>query len=215
MASLLERMNDEMASVVEGARRSLVQVHNGRRGTGAGTVWHADGLIVTNAHVVAGGRPVRVTLADGRTLPARTLASDPDRDLAALAVSASGLPTVTLGDSRALQAGQWVVAVGHPWGERGAATAGVVVGGGSERAEGPRREGPAEGRMEWVVVNLGLRPGNSGGPLVDVQGRLVGINTIMTGPDGGLAVPVHAVKAFLRGALGDGEPVPSPPVAVV
>lgn len=206
MSTILERLNADMASVAEEARRSLVQVHNGRRGAGAGTVWHSEGLIVTNAHVVSGGGPVWVTLADGRTLPARTLALDTRRDVAALAVSAAGLPAVALGDSRGLQPGQWVMAVGHPWGEKGAATAGVVVGGGVVGRRGHARVPPTEDPLDWVLVNLSLRPGNSGGPLVDAGGRMVGINTVMTSGETGMAVPVHAVKAFLTRVLAGGAP---------
>jgi serine protease Do len=191
---LLQQLNLEMSAVVENVRCSLVQITNGRRGAGAGTIWHADGLIVTNAHVV-GRRSLRVTLPDGRTLPVRLLARDASRDLAALAVDATGLPTSELGQSKQLQPGQWVLALGHPWGVAGAVTAGVVIG------VGPPPEMPLPQR-ELIQVGLRLRPGHSGGPLVDVHGRLVGINTMMAGPEVGLAVPVHVVKTFLRQALG-------------
>ncbi len=194
MSDLLQQLNLEMSAVVENVRRSLVQITNGRRGAGAGTIWHADGLIVTNAHVV-GRRSLRVTLPDGRTLPVRLLARDASRDLAALAVDATGLPTSELGQSKQLQPGQWVLALGHPWGVAGAVTAGVVIG------VGPPPEMPLPQR-ELIQVGLRLRPGHSGGPLVDVHGRLVGINTMMAGPEVGLAVPVHVVKTFLRQALG-------------
>jgi serine protease Do len=194
VSDLLQQLNLEMSAVVENVRCSLVQITNGRRGAGAGTIWHADGLIVTNAHVV-GRRSLRVTLPDGRTLPVRLLARDASRDLAALAVDATGLPTSELGQSKQLQPGQWVLALGHPWGVAGAVTAGVVIG------VGPPPEMPLPQR-ELIQVGLRLRPGHSGGPLVDVHGRLVGINTMMAGPEVGLAVPVHVVKTFLRQALG-------------
>jgi serine protease Do len=89
-----------------------------------------------------------------------------------------------------------VLALGHPWGVTDAATAGVVIGVGRDFPEIPRSD------REWIAVGLTLRPGHSGGPLVDVQGRLVGINTIMTGPKVGMAVPVHVAKSFLRQRLG-------------
>jgi serine protease Do len=177
------------------ARHSLVHVRNGRAGAGAGTIWHPDGLILTNAHV-AGRRHLEVTLPDGRILPARLLARDASRDVAALGVEARGLPAAELGDSLELRPGQWVLAVGHPWGVAGAATAGVVAGVGRRLPEMPRSDRP------WIAVSLHLRPGHSGGPLVDAAGRLVGINTMMAGPDVGLAVPVHEVKRFLREAVG-------------
>lgn len=192
---MLERLNADMARAVEQACRALVQIRNGRSGTGAGTIWHPDGLILTNAHV-AGRRGLQVTLPDGRSLPARVLAHDPDRDIAALDIEASDLPVIELGDSRRLRPGQWLLAVGHPWGVAGAATAGVVAGTGRNLPEMP-----LSGR-DWIAVSLHLRPGHSGGPLVDARGCLVGINTMMAGPDLGLAVPVHEAKAFLKEALG-------------
>ncbi|MDD3827456.1 MAG: trypsin-like peptidase domain-containing protein [Anaerolineae bacterium] len=195
MNDLLNRWNDDMARAVEQACQALVQIRNGRAGAGAGTIWHPDGLILTNAHV-ASRRGLQVTLPDGRTLPARVLARDAERDIAALAVEACGLPVIELGDSRGLRPGQWLLAVGHPWGVTGAATAGVVAGTGRHLPEMP-----LSGR-DWIAVSLHLRPGHSGGPLVDSQGRLVGINTMMAGPDLGLAVPVHEVKAFLKETLG-------------
>lgn len=187
-----------MDALVEKAGRGLVQVHNGR-GAGAGTIWHSEGLVLTNAHV-AGRGPLQVTLRGGATVPARLLASDTERDLAALAVEGGDLPAdlpiVELGESISLRPGQWVLALGHPFGVTGAATAGVVIGAGAPPVDGlPPRE-------DWIAVSLHLRPGYSGGPLVGAEGRLVGINTVMTGPDVGLAVPVHAVKEFLRRTLG-------------
>jgi len=189
VSDLLHQLNDELSGVADEARRSLVSISNGRRGAGAGTIWHPDGLILTNAHVVQLRSP-KVTLPDGRMTPARVLAHDKVLDLAALRVDAAHLPTIELGDSRGLQPGEWVLALGHPWGVAGAATAGVVIG------MGPPPEMAVPGR-ELLHVGLHLRPGHSGGPLVDTDGRLVGINTMMAGPDVGMAVPVHVVKDFL------------------
>jgi serine protease Do len=199
MSNLLQQLNDELSATVEKVRHSLVQIRNGRGGAGAGTIWHPDGLIVTNAHVIQQYPSPKVILPDETTLSVRLLAQDIDRDLAALAVDASGLPTIELGDSHQLSPGQWVLALGHPWGVLGAATAGVVI------AMGPPPEIPARG--ELIQVGLHLRPGHSGGPLVDINGRLVGINTMIAGPDVGLAVPIHVVKAFLREKLGSPQPV--------
>ncbi|MFN2223323.1 MAG: S1C family serine protease [Candidatus Promineifilaceae bacterium] len=199
MADLLAQINDQMAAVVEDARRCLVQVHNGRHGAGAGTILHADGLIVTNAHVVKRQSP-KVTLMDGRTLPARLLTYDEDLDLAAVAVEARELPTIELGRRGQLRPGQWVVALGHPWGVTGASTAGMVIDVGR----------PLDGlpyRGELIQVGLSLRPGHSGGPMVNGSGRLVGINTMISGPEVGLAVPIHCVKRFLKQNLGSGASV--------
>jgi serine protease Do len=194
MSTLLETLNEEMGQLALNAQRSLVHVTNGRHSGGAGTIWHPDGLIITNAHVVRDRSP-QVTLPDGTTRSARILAYDSNIDVAALSVEASHLPTINLGESRRLQPGQWVVALGHPWGVSGAATAGVVIGVGADLPEVPHSN------REWIAVSLHLRPGHSGGPLVDAQGRLVGINTMMVGLEVGMAVPVHVVKAFLKQAL--------------
>lgn len=179
-----------MGETVERARRSVVRVASGRRGAGAGTIWSAEGLIVTNAHVV-GRAKVRVSLPDGRELRAETLAVDRETDLALLEVDAGVIPAAIVGDSRSLRPGAWVYAVGHPWGVPAAATGGVVIGVGRGWTEVPAPE------REWLVVDVLLRPGNSGGPLVDAEGRVVGISTMMAGPEVGLGVPAHVVEEFV------------------
>ena len=203
MSTLLQELDTEMADVVDNVRRSLVQVGAGGRGVGAGTIWHSQGLIVTNAHVIGRGyrqhastQSLSVTLPDGSVRPARLLARNTNLDVAALMVEADGLNPIELGESESLRPGQWVVALGHPWGVAGSATGGVVIGSGSDLPEMP----PAG--SEWIAVGLPLRPGYSGGPLVDARGRLVGLNTMVVGPQVGMAVPVHLVKQFLREELG-------------
>jgi serine protease Do len=200
---MLQQLNDELAEVVEQVRHSLVRISNGSGGNGAGTIWHPQGLIVTNAHVVAehtGHRvavshALSVTLPDGRSLPAQVLAFDPERDLAALSVIADDLPTIELGESRPPEPGEWVMAVGHPWGVEGAVTGGIVIGMITGLPDFP------DNPHDWIAVGAHMRPGHSGGPLVDVHGRLVGINTMIAGPDVGFAIPLHAIKAFLKREL--------------
>lgn len=192
--SLLTQLNAALSDVIGGAQKSVVQIRDGRAGQGAGTIWHADGLIVTNAHV-ARRSPLEVVLPDGRTLSASVIARDDERDLAALAVEANGLPIIQPGDSRHLHAGQWVMAVGHPWGVLNAVTGGVVIGVGKQMPD------LNVFTQNWVVADLHLRPGNSGGPLIDTSGHLIGVNTLMTGPSVGAAVAVDVVKDFLKQAL--------------
>lgn len=198
MSVLLQQINHEMAAVIGEARKSLVRLRNGRKGSqesyGSGTILHPDGLIVTNAHVL-GRHPPEVELWDGRVGQARVLATDRARDLAILAVNINKLPIITLGDSRRVQPGHWVVALGHPWGVAGAVTAGMVIAVGK-----PLEQLPYQG--ELIQVGLQLRPGHSGGPMLDENGHLIGINTMISGPEVGLAVPVQATKQLLKNTLG-------------
>lgn len=195
MVSILERLSGEMADVADRVRRSLVEVHNGRHGSGAGSIWHADGLILTNAHVVSGG-PLQVALPDGSSIPATLIAHDGSVDLAALSVRcrrpAHHTPRRLEGPpSLAACAGH-----GPPLGSEGSRHGGCRY-----RAPGSPPGGPSFPGREWIAASLRLRPGHSDGPMMDAEGRLVGINTMITGPDVAMAVPVHVAKAFLRDKL--------------
>ena len=205
MASYFGELNAALADLGSSVSKGLVRVRSGHRGAGAGTIWHPDGLIVTAAHVLDGG-PYSVRLHDGVDAPATLLASDRQRDVAALTIQASGLPTVPLGDSRLLRAGQWVGGLGYPWGHGSRLIAGSVAGIDDLPPEFEQLPGHGQredSKRQWVIVNLRLRPGFSGGPLFDAGGRLVGINTVMTGPAIGAAVPVDAAKRFLAEVLPD------------
>lgn len=196
MGNLFQQLNADLADIVRDVQQSVVQVRASSRGVGAGSIWHPEGLIVTNAHVVRDGGSLEVALSDGRVLPARLLARDDDRDLAALSIVTDGLTTIVPGSSKRLHAGQWVFAVGHPWGVTNAATGGVVIRVGKGLPE-------MNVRGDYVVTDTHLRPGNSGGPLVDAAGRMVGVNTLITGWNVGVAVSVDSVKTFLKEALGE------------
>lgn len=200
----LQQLSNDLATVNERALQSLVQVRAGRRGIGAGTVVRSDGeaggLIVTNAHVVAGHRGGRtrgqdervdVRLADGRDALARVVAIDEAHDLAALYVDLPGLVPIPFAQKRQLVPGTMVMALGFPWGVSGGLTSGIVI------DMGAGEPALAAAGHDWLAASLHLRPGHSGGPMVDTSGQLVGINTLMTGPDVGIAVPVHLVAQFL------------------
>ena len=174
--------------VAERLRRSTVHVSSGGRGHGSGIIIESDGTIVTNAHVAQFGG-LNVTLWDGRSFPAEIAARDPRRDLAILRVPASDLPAAPLGDSNRLRAGELVIAIGNPLGFMGALTAGVVHAIGPLAGLGPRR---------WIQAGVRLAPGNSGGPLADASGNVVGVNTMVAGRLG-LAVPSNEVSRLLRG----------------
>jgi serine protease Do len=180
-------MNGE---IVERVRRSTVQVETpgDRPGTGSGVIAGPDAIVITNAHVVR-EETARVHLWDGRVVEARVVKKNPRRDLAELRIHVAGLPSLPFGDSDTLKPGHIVVAVGNPLGFQGAASAGVV------RAVGPVQ---GLGSHPWVQASVRLAPGNSGGPLADAHGHLVGINTMVLSRGGlGLAIPSRAVNEFI------------------
>ncbi len=193
IGTTLAHLNADLARLASRTRQSLVRVVNGGSGAGAGVVLHRRGLIVTNAHVVR-GRRVMVEDVGSRQLEAALIGLDRRLDLAALAVEADDLQPLEFGDSQRVQPGTWVMALGHPFGVLGGTSAGVAIGVGSDLPEAP-------GGREWLALSLQLRPGHSGGPTVDESGKLLGVNTMMAGPEVGLAVPAHVVKGFLKSVV--------------
>jgi serine protease Do len=173
--------------IAEQLRRSTVLVHSGGRGSGSGVVWSSDGMIITNAHVVRGSR-VSVQLWDGREFEASVHSRDPRRDLAQLRIAATSLPAANAADSSAVRPGELAIAIGNPMGFVGALATGVI------HAVGPLR---GLGRQSWVQADVRLAPGNSGGPLANALGQVVGINTMVVRGGLALAIPSNAVRDFL------------------
>lgn len=172
----------ELAAVAEKLRRSTVQVRSDRLSAGSGVIWNSDGLIITNAHVAPKER-ASVELNDGRVFEAVVTTKDSHRDLAALQVEATDLPAATIGNSDTLRVGELVMAVGNPLGIVGALTTGIIH---------------ATSSQKWVMADVRLLPGNSGGLLANAQGQVIGINTMIA--DGlALAVPSKVVERFLKG----------------
>jgi serine protease Do len=172
--------------IAEQLRRSTVLIHAGACGSGSGVIWSSEGVIVTNAHVVHGSN-VGVQLWDGREFDAAVTACDPRRDLAALRISANSLPAACPADSSQLRPGELAIAIGNPFGFVGALTTGVI------HAIGPLR---ALGAQTWVQASVRLAPGNSGGPLADAGGLVIGVNTMVAGRLA-LAIPSNAVRDFI------------------
>ena len=172
-------------------------------GVGSGFIIDASGLIVTSHHVVKGADSVTVTLQDGRKLEARVVGADPKTDLALLEVDAGGaLPVVEFGDSDRTRIGDWVVAVGNPFGLGGTVTAGIVSGRGRDIGSGPYDD--------YLQLDAPINRGNSGGPLFDRGGRVVGVNTAIFSPTGGnvgigFAVPVNVAGPVIESLRTDGK----------
>jgi serine protease Do len=177
----------DLTGLADALRRVTVEVLDAGGSLGSGVLWPA-GYIVTNAHVVR-GPGLTLRLVDGRHVRGRLLARDRVADLALIGVAGAGIPAATLADVGAARVGALVVAVGHPLGVRGAVTAGIV------HAIGPIVPGGAS----WIQADLRLAPGNSGGPLADATGRLVGLNARMAGSLA-LSIPMTRVMAFARAA---------------
>jgi serine protease Do len=179
-------LGDVFGEVTERLRRVTVQVLAGGSGRGSGVVWSGDGQVVTNAHVVEGSH-VWVELWNGRRMQARVRKTDRRRDLAELQVDADGLVSAVEGNSDALRPGELVIAVGSPYGFVGAVSTGVIHGVGAVTGFAGR---------PWVVSDVRLAPGNSGGPLANAQGRVMGLNTMIAGGLA-LAIPSRSVGRFL------------------
>jgi serine protease Do len=166
------------------------------RGVGSGFIISQDGLILTNAHVVAHAGSVTVRLADGkREYAAKVLGADSRSDIALLKIDATGLPMAKLGSGTSVQPGQWVVAIGSPFGFANTITAGVV--------SATNRELPNETMISFIQTDVAVNPGNSGSPLINMAGEVVGVNSMIYSRTGGymgvsFAIPIEAAMAVAK-----------------
>lgn len=172
-------------AVAEMLSKSIVQVQSGRRGSGSGVVWHSNGVIISNAHVVRRDEAT-IQLADGRTFPATVTRRNLQRDLVALKIDATDLPAVTVGNSDAVRTGELVFAVGHPGGTIAAVTTGII------HSTNPKNA--------WIQADIRLAPGNSGGALANVAGHVIGINTMIANGVA-FAIPSRIVEQFLTASI--------------
>jgi len=165
-------------------------------GLGSGMIYRADGLILTNAHVVRGSDTVAVTLSDGRKFEkAKVLGRDERTDIAVVKINATNLPTVKLGDSDDARVGDWAIAVGNPFGLDHTLTVGVI----SARARELNLAVNGDSRTDYLQTDASINPGNSGGPLLDIYGRVIGVNNAIYSESGGnqgigFAIPVNTAR---------------------
>ncbi len=174
--------------------------HFQREGAGSGVIISRDGYVVTNNHVVEGAKALTVTLADKREYEARIVGRDPKTDLALLKIEApEPFPVATLGDSDQLKVGDWVLAIGNPFGLSNTVTAGIVSAKGRVIGAGPYDD--------FIQTDASINPGNSGGPLFNMRGQVIGINTAINpaGQGIGFAIPINMVKPLIPQLVAAGE----------
>jgi serine protease Do len=181
-------IESELERLASTLRQITVRVRVGGSGEGAGVLWRSDGLVVTNAHV-ARGRAGQVRMPDGRSVDAKVVARDPQRDLAALEIAPDIHPVAQPSDDSSLAPGALVLAFGHPLGVPNALALGIVHHVTRDESQAPR----------WIRADIRLAPGNSGGPLADARGLVLGINTLVAGGLG-YALPVNVIAQFLEWA---------------
>jgi S1-C subfamily serine protease len=202
---LLDAYSQAVVSVVERVGPAVAHLEvelKGRRGSGSAFSFTPDGLLLTNSHVVHGARSIRATFADGLSREADLIGEDPDTDIAVIRIGANALPSVALGASRDVRVGQLAIAIGNPYGFQHTVTAGVVSAlGRSLRSQ--------SGRLidDVLQTDAALNPGNSGGPLVDSRGEVIGVNTaIIPGAQGiCFATAIDTVKWVVVQLLRDGR----------
>ena len=190
----ISTVSAEISEMLDSARSGVVVVEGEGRGAGAGVVWRADGGILTNYHVVAHAEQgMRVKLRDGRTFTGTVTGTNPSLDLAMVRVEADDLPAAFVGDSAKLRVGEPVWAIGHPWGQQWIVTAGIVSAIGSFKVRDTEKIVP------YIRTDVRLRPANSGGPLVNAEGHVVGLNAMILGGDQSVAIPSHVAAEWLAG----------------
>jgi serine protease Do len=175
------------------------------RSLGSGVIVSADGIILTNNHVVANAEKLNVVIGDKKTFLAKVIGTDPQTDIAVIKIEASGLPAASLGNSDGVKVGQWVLAVGNPFQLMRTVTAGIIS------AEGRSNVGLAD-YEDFIQTDASINPGNSGGALADLKGNVIGINTAIASPSGGnigigFAIPINMAKQVMDTLISKGKVV--------
>lgn len=173
------------------------------RGSGSGFIINSSGQILTNSHVVDGADTVTVTLKDGRTFNGKVLGEDPVTDVAVIKIAANNLPTLSVGNSDALQPGEAVIAIGNPLGLNNTVTSGIISATGRSSSD----IGASDKRVDYIQTDAAINPGNSGGPLLNVRGQVIGMNTaIIRGAQGlGFAIPINTAQRIAQELIANGK----------
>jgi len=198
--SPLLTINSALDELLARVRPVLVIVRNGRRGAGAGVIV-GDGLVLTSHHVVARGRSFKATLDDDASYEARILSREPETDLALLEIPANGHPSAVFSE-REPRPGEMVFAFGHPWGQRAVLTGGVL--------SAVTLAYTRHGEIPVLRTDARLAPGNSGGPLLNAAGEVIGLNAMIFGGDQGIAIPASVIREFLEKAHASMPSKPTP-----
>ncbi|MEY3329872.1 MAG: hypothetical protein RLZZ115_2755 [Cyanobacteriota bacterium] len=166
------------------------------QGTGSGFILSADGVIMTNSHVVEGTERVQVVLKDGRRFDGKVLGSDAVTDVAVIKIDADNLPSVKIGNSEALSPGEWAIAIGNPLGLDNSVTVGIISATGRSSSD----IGVPDKRIGFIQTDAAINPGNSGGPLLNAKGEVIGMNTaIISGAQGlGFAIPINKAQQIAQ-----------------
>ena len=175
-----------------------------QKGTGSGFIYSNDGLIMTNAHVVAGAETVEVVLRDGRKTSGKVLGIDTLTDVAVIRINERNLPTVNLGDSDGLRPGEWAIAIGNPLGLDNTVTAGII----SATGRSSSQVGVPDKRVGFIQTDAAINPGNSGGPLLNQRGEVIAINTAIIGGGAqglGFAIPIKTAKRIAEQLMSKGK----------
>ena len=199
MGELLTDLSESLAATVEAAGNVVVQVDARRRLPASGILWSADGVVVTAHHVVEREENIKVGLPNGDDVPATLVGRDPSTDLAVLRIESPGLKEAVKADTKSLRVGHLVLALGRPTGDI-RATLGVTS------ALGGGRDTSSEGRLDFYVqTDVVMYPGFSGGPLVDVESRVLGLNTSALARGLSLAVPVDTIERVVKSLMTHGR----------
>jgi S1-C subfamily serine protease len=195
---ILQSLSEATAEIVSETSPSVVTVSNGM-GSGSGIVWSTEGYIVTASHVIGKRSTVRVGLGKGKSHEAKILGRDPYTDIALLKIETKALKPIELGDSQDLKPGQFVLALANPFGRQVSATQGIVT-----TVHGEIRTLGGITIEDTIVTDARLNPGYSGGPLIDVYGKMIGLNTAFVW-NRGIAVPINTIKRIVETLKNEGK----------